>query len=61
MAQLYARTTEGETVAEETVLCREHLTDYATKFTAADAVGPHELCDVENSRLSCRVCGRGQS
>ncbi|KXO93026.1 hypothetical protein AXK58_14240 [Tsukamurella tyrosinosolvens] len=52
--------TEGETVAEETVLCSEHLLR-AEEYTAADARGDHELADVENSRLSCQVCGVKQN
>ena len=56
MATLYARMTEGETLAEETALCSEHL-HRAAEYTAADARGDHELVDAENSRLSCQVCG----
>lgn len=59
MATLYARMTEGETVAEETVLCSFHL-GRAEEFTAADARGPHEEIDVENSRLRCQVCNVNQ-
>lgn len=52
---LYARMTEGETVAEETVLCSFHL-GRAEVFTEG-LPGPHEEIDVENSRLRCQVCG----
>ncbi|KMV19620.1 hypothetical protein ACT17_06140 [Mycolicibacterium conceptionense] len=53
---LFARMTEGETIAEETVLCSFHL-GRAEQFTASDASGPHEEIDVENSRAYCQVCG----
>lgn len=58
---LYARMSDGETIAEETVLCQEHLAAYADSFTASDAQHTHEVCDVPNSRLSCQVCGGTQN
>lgn len=58
---LYARMSDGETIAEETVLCQEHLASHADSFTAPDAQRPHEVCDVPNSRLHCQVCGSTQT
>lgn len=60
MAKMYARLSEGQTYAEETALCEEHVATDAGRFRAQDAPGPHELCEVANSRLVCQVCGASQ-
>ena len=56
MAVMIARLTVGETVAEETALSSDCVSDHAEQHTTPDAPGPHEECN-DNSRLVCQVCG----
>lgn len=53
MAVMLAGLTVGETVAEETALCSDCVSDHAEQHTAPDAPGPREECN-DNSRLVCQ-------
>ena len=55
MAVMLARLTVGETVAEETALSSDCVSDHAEQHTTPDAPGRAKFND--NSRLVCQVCG----